>query len=429
MDAERPPGSETLETGEPSRPTSIAEWPEARTLLERPRPTQTLRVLVCEDEEPIAEVIAFELEELGYEVVGVARNGLEAVDAALSLDPDVLLLDVNMPHMDGLAVCEKLLREHPLPIVMVTCYDDPEFVVEVEAAGAQAYVLKPTDGRRLRVAITLAHPRFQSMQARQLGLINFPGRRLPFVTFENGAHEAVDGRPAAGDDNSSMPSDDALADSSARISVAVMGADQLIAEALAAMLGGAPDLQVVARTGHDEMAIALLCELRPDVALLSASVMTPALTEMVLRLRQACPELKIIVLSSVLEDEALYGCVQAGAAGYVNTDSSSTDLIGAIRRAHIGEVLFPPTPLVKLILRPPQPSEASRQVQPLGRRELEVLRTLAAGASTEESAELLGITVHTVRTHLKNAMAKLQARSKHEAIMIALKEGLIDLPT
>jgi two-component system nitrate/nitrite response regulator NarL len=102
-------------------------------------------------------------------------------------------------------------------------------------------------------------------------------------------------------------------------------------------------------------------------------------------------------------------------------------LADAVRRAHAGEALFPTELLVRL-LRGPAPPPQGRQPEAggmLGPREREVLEVLAAGASTQEAADGLGISPHTVRAHVKHAMAKLGARSRLEAVTLALSAGLI----
>ena len=127
-----------------------------------------------------------------------------------------------------------------------------------------------------------------------------------------------------------------------------------------------------------------------------------------------------------LDEAAVSACVEAGAVGCLNQDQSPSQLIDRIKRAHAGEVPFAPDMLVNLLLQPRR-DEADRwhSVQLLGVRELQVLEMLANGMSTEVVAARLGITVHTVRTHLKDVMAKLQVHSKLEAVMVAIREGLI----
>jgi DNA-binding NarL/FixJ family response regulator len=141
-------------------------------------------------------------------------------------------------------------------------------------------------------------------------------------------------------------------------------------------------------------------------------------------LRALRSTLRVIVLTEAVDREALVAYVRAGAVGCLAVDRAVPELVRAIKQVYAGEVLFDPGTLVDLLT-----GAAQRPlVQTLAPRELEVLRVLATGLSTEEAASQLRITVHTLRTHLKKAMTKLGARSKLEAIILALREGLVELP-
>jgi len=149
-------------------------------------------------------------------------------------------------------------------------------------------------------------------------------------------------------------------------------------------------------------------------------------------LRRDCPETKLLVLASATENEDLMVSVEAGVAGYISRDMDPQGLVLAIKRVDAGEALFPPELLLKLLKRAPDTSSRSEEpmlTNPLTAREREVLQELATGLSMLELSERLNITLHTVRTHLKNIMLKLHARSKLDAVLRALKQGLIVLPS
>jgi len=111
---------------------------------------------VVEDEFVIAMAFSQQLEHLGYEVVGTARNGAEGVAEAIRLRPDVVLMDIGLPGMDGIEACRKIMAVCPLPIVMLTAYDDEERLSEAQEAGAMAYLLKPATEAQLRDVIEKA---------------------------------------------------------------------------------------------------------------------------------------------------------------------------------------------------------------------------------------------------------------------------------
>ena len=216
------------------------------------------------------------------------------------------------------------------------------------------------------------------------------------------------------------------------IKVLVVGGQQLFADSLAIALGADPAIEVVGAEPDPQLAPARIRRTRPDVALLTHSLVDANCADVILRLRAEDSDLKVIVLTSAdNDDESLYACVQAGASGHQTTDRQPTELVDSIKRVHSGEMVFAPDVLVNLMTRP-RPATQSRPAevasQPLAPRELQVLQTVATGMSTGEAAAALGITVHTVRAHLKNVMTKLQAHSKLEAVIFALKRGLIELP-
>ena len=216
----------------------------------------------------------------------------------------------------------------------------------------------------------------------------------------------------------------------ARIRVLLLDAHQLLAEALTIVLGADPDLEVVGSVADPRRALAQVRQARPDVVLMSYFLMHQDDARLAAALRSELPQLKILILTSTVDENTLFACVQAGAVGYVTKDRPPSELADAIKRVHAGEVLFAPNLLVKLLTRSQRQSETAisgPSVEPLTPRELEVLRAVATGMSTEEAAAHLGITVHTMRTHLKNVMIKLQARSKLEAVIVALRAGLIQL--
>jgi DNA-binding NarL/FixJ family response regulator len=217
------------------------------------------------------------------------------------------------------------------------------------------------------------------------------------------------------------------------VKVLVVGGHQLLADSLAIALSADPGLEVMGSETDPERALTRIRRVRPDVVLLNNSLGGSDCAEVICRLRTEAPDLKIIVLTSYSDDEdSLLACVQAGASGHQTTDRQPNELVDSIKRVHAGELDFAPDVLVNLMTRPrspgPPPRAPEARTPPLAPRELQVLQTVATGMSTGDAASALGITVHTVRAHLKNVMSKLQAHSKLEAVIFALKRGLIELP-
>jgi two-component system, response regulator PdtaR len=101
------------------------------------------RILIAEDETIIRMDLRQLLEANGFEVVGEARDGAEAIAAARELEPDVVLLDIRMPEIDGVECARRIYAERPVPIVMVTAHGDRGLIERALAAGAFGYLTKP----------------------------------------------------------------------------------------------------------------------------------------------------------------------------------------------------------------------------------------------------------------------------------------------
>ena len=130
-----------------------------------------VRILVADDQQLIRDGIASLLAiQPGIEVVGTARDGQEAVDKAVALAPDVVLMDVRMPGFDGTQAAALVRRELPAcQVVMLTTFDDEEYVVQALRAGAAGYLLKDLPATELASALRLAHAGIAQFGARAAG--------------------------------------------------------------------------------------------------------------------------------------------------------------------------------------------------------------------------------------------------------------------
>lgn len=123
------------------------------------------RVLVAEDEALIRLDLVELLAEEGYDVVGQAADGQEAVDLARELTPDLVVMDVKMPKMDGITAASTIAQERIAPVVMLTAFSQRELIDRAREAGAMAYVVKPFDASDVVPAIELAMARFAEIRA------------------------------------------------------------------------------------------------------------------------------------------------------------------------------------------------------------------------------------------------------------------------
>ncbi|EFU79905.1 ANTAR domain-containing response regulator [Mobiluncus curtisii] len=121
------------------------------------------RVIVAEDEALIRLDIVETMKENDFEVVGEASDGEEAVTLALELEPDLIVMDVKMPKLDGIAAAEKIMKETPCAIVMLTAFSDKELIERAKDAGTMAYLVKPFDPKDLLPAVEVALSRHQEL--------------------------------------------------------------------------------------------------------------------------------------------------------------------------------------------------------------------------------------------------------------------------
>jgi AmiR/NasT family two-component response regulator len=126
---------------------------------------KTLRVLIADDEAVIRLGLRTMLEEMGHQVVGMAADGPSAVKLAAKEQPDLAILDIKMPDMDGLEVAEAITAKRRIPVLMLTAYSDRELVERAAKLAVMAYLVKPVKEADLGLAIELAMARFEEWQA------------------------------------------------------------------------------------------------------------------------------------------------------------------------------------------------------------------------------------------------------------------------
>ncbi len=114
------------------------------------------RVLVAEDDYLVCEEIGRTLKEVGFDQIGTASNGEKAVEMTRALRPDVVLMDIQMPKMDGLEAARQIQEHCPTPVVILTAFESQDLVEKASKAGVSAYLTKPPDVRGIERAVTIA---------------------------------------------------------------------------------------------------------------------------------------------------------------------------------------------------------------------------------------------------------------------------------
>jgi len=122
------------------------------------------RVMIAEDNELIALTLEEQLVTLGYDVVGVAHTGTEAVRMCTKLQPDIVLMDMQMPELSGDVAAKEIAKQRPTPVVMLTAYSDSDHILRAEDSGALAYLVKPINPEELPPTIDVALARFRDIQ-------------------------------------------------------------------------------------------------------------------------------------------------------------------------------------------------------------------------------------------------------------------------
>lgn len=134
-------------------------WKSIKPCMER----NNIRVLIAEDDFLIAEEIAQSLKNLGYNLVGIAPNGKKALELTNSLKPDVVLMDIKMPKMDGLEAARLIFEQCPTPVVIITAHESHDLVEKASQSGIAAYLTKPPKTEEIDRAVTIALARHNDM--------------------------------------------------------------------------------------------------------------------------------------------------------------------------------------------------------------------------------------------------------------------------
>lgn len=129
-----------------------------------PAPPPPWRIIIADDESLIRLDLREMLTHLGYDVIGEASDGRTAMDLARRLRPDLLIMDIKMPGLDGIAAAEELTRERIAPVVLVTAYSDQPLVEQARDAGVVGYVVKPFREAELMPVIELSRARFNEFR-------------------------------------------------------------------------------------------------------------------------------------------------------------------------------------------------------------------------------------------------------------------------
>ena len=185
---------------------------------------------------------------------------------------------------------------------------------------------------------------------------------------------------------------------------------------------------VVGEAENGQQAVERALALQPDVVLMDVQMPEMNGVDATLRITQALPATRVIILTTFDYDEYVFDGLKAGARGYLLKDIPATELLASIRRIHAGESIVQPSVATRLIAEFSQRRAAPQRpaYEPLSARELEVLRLLADGWNNKAIAEQLVLTEGTVKNYVSSILDKLHAANRTHASQIARKQGLIE---
>jgi len=204
----------------------------------------------------------------------------------------------------------------------------------------------------------------------------------------------------------------------------------IVRSGLRALLSSDPGLEIVGEAGDGVETLRLAETLRPDTVLLDITMPPENGIKIAKQLKEKHPEIKVLILTMHEEEGLLQEALDAGAAGYVIKRAEESEIIQAIHSASQGDIYIHPA-MTRALLHQPVPAEHRRgspvkpPVDPLTRRELDVLRLLAKGNTNRQIAVLLGLSKRTVENHRANLMGKLGLVSRVELVSYAEENDLL----
>jgi NarL family two-component system response regulator LiaR len=204
----------------------------------------------------------------------------------------------------------------------------------------------------------------------------------------------------------------------------------LLREALCQVLSKEQDMEVVGKAGDGEEVVTMASQLKPDVVIMDIIMPKFDGIEASKRIKSNAPNIAILILTAYDDDNYVLGLLEAGAAGYLLKSARGQDLVEAVRAIRAGESVLHPEIIEKLLKRAMLKSAGivkPRTNELLSEREKEMLKLLATGMGNKEIARKLCLSLRTIKAHMSNIFTKMNVASRSEALVEALRSGLISL--
>ena len=203
----------------------------------------------------------------------------------------------------------------------------------------------------------------------------------------------------------------------------------IVRQGLASLLNDQPDLKVVGQADNGRAAVDKTLELRPDIIIMDIAMPQMNGIEAVKRIKKQVPKTKVLILSMYSHEHYIHELLESGVSGYLLKDSSGRDIINAIHAAMNNETFLSPS-ISKVVVdsyRSPRKVTASAErYKRLSNREREVFQLIAEGHSTRQIADMLCVSISTIKSHRAKIMGKLEIYSPVKLVHFAIQLGLVD---
>lgn len=213
------------------------------------------------------------------------------------------------------------------------------------------------------------------------------------------------------------------------IKIIIADDQEIVCEGLKKILQSDPDIKVIGIANNGQQALDLVNHQTPDLVLMDLQMPIMNGVQAIRQLRKTHPDLPVIVLTTYMDDKWLFDAIRAGATGYLLKDSPRQELIDAIKGTLSGNVYLDPSVARKVldsVAASPEPVESDEDFD-LSERERDILQLLVEGLSNAEIAHRLYLSEGTVRNYLSSLFVKLDVSDRTQAIVVALRRGLVSL--
>jgi len=212
------------------------------------------------------------------------------------------------------------------------------------------------------------------------------------------------------------------------IRVAIVDDQRLFTDGLGRIVAAQPEMEVVGAAHDGQSGVELCVRERPDVVLMDISMPVMDGVTATRQLRERLPEARVLILTVHADDVHVFRGIKAGASGYLLKDCTPDDLSRAIRTVQAGDTIMAPEIARKMLLAFEEAGEKEEPEAPkLTDREMQIITSLSRGRANKEIARDLSISEKTVRNHISNIYKKLHVYDRTQAVLYAIREGLVQV--